>query len=126
MTLKVGSIVICHGWEVIENLKGFIDEIVSDPEIEHTGLIWSGNYSVYGLEKAHFYTADKYYFGDFLGVNLEETGKSMTVEDLEKFAKNDPENKMLQLDIPIIIKNLGREMGKNIGRIEMEKISKDG
>ncbi len=126
MTLKVGDVVICHGWEPIENLKGFIEEIISDPEIEEYGRIWSGKYSVYGLEKGHFVTADKYYFGDFLGVHLDETGKSMSVEDLEKFAKNDPENKMLQQDIPIIIKNLGREMGKNIGRIEMEKISKDG
>ncbi len=126
MTLKVGSIVICHGWTPIEGLKGFIEEIISDPEIQHTGMIWSGKYSVYGLEKGHFTTTDKYYFGLFLGVHLDETGQSMSVEDLEKFADIDPENKMLQQDIPIIIKNLGRELGKNAGRIEMEKIYKDG
>ena len=51
----------------------------------------------------------------------------MTSEDLEKFAQNDPENKMLQQDIKIIIKNLGREMGKNEGRIDqMENLFKDG
>ena len=121
MTLKVGDIVICHGWDTVEGLKGFIEEIVSDPAIERSGMIWTGTYSIYGLEKGHFVSGDKYYFGDFLGANLEETNESMTVEDLVKIAKKDPENKMLQLDIPIIVKNLGREMGKNEGSIDIWK-----
>jgi len=127
LTLKVGSIVICHGLDIVEGLKGFIEEIVSDPVVEHSGLIWTGKYSIYGLEKGHFSTTDRYYFGDFLGADLEETDTSMSVQDLEKFAKTDPENKMLQQDIPIIIKNLGRDMGKNEGRIDpMESVYKDG
>ena len=75
MTLKVGSIVICHGWDVVDGKKGFIEEIVSDPAIEHSGMIWTGRYSVYGLEKAQFSTMDKFYFGDFLGAELDETNQ---------------------------------------------------
>ncbi len=127
MTLKVGSIVICHGWDLVEGKKGFIEEIVSNPSIRGSGAIWSGKYSVYGLEEGNFSGMDKFYFGDFLGVNLEETKQTMTVDDLKKLPMKDPENKMLEQDIQIIIKNLGREMGKNEGRIDkLENYLKDG
>jgi len=125
--LRVGDIVICHGWDVCEGMKGFIDCIVSDPKLQRNGIIWTGRYSVYGLEDGNFEKTHKHYFGDFLGANLDETGESMTVEDLEKLPMKDPENKMLEQDIQIIIKNLGREMGKNEGRIEkMESYFKNG
>ena len=116
MTLKVGSIVICHGWESTEGMKGFIEEIISDPALHRNGKVWTGKYSVYGFEKVKFESSTSYYFGDFFGANLEETGDFMTVKDLEKYMHNDPVDKMLQIDIPVVIKNLGRELGGNEGR----------
>ena len=127
MTLRVGDIVICHGWDVCEGMKGFIDCIVSDPKLQRSGIIWTGRYSVYGLEDGNFEKTHKYYFGDFLGARLEETGKSMTVEDLEKYKIQHFDDKMLEEDIPIVIKNLGREMGKNEGGVDQwEKFYKNG
>jgi len=121
LTLKVGDIVICHGWDSCENMKGFIESIVSDAKLQRSGIIWTGRYSVYGLEDGHFSTASKNYFGDFLGANLEETGKSMTKEELEKYMADHATDKMLEEDIPIVIKNLGREKGRNEGAVDIWK-----
>jgi hypothetical protein len=119
--LKVGDIVICHGWDVCEGMKGFIDCIVSDPRLERNGIIWTGRYSVYGLEDGNFEKAHKHYFGDFLGAKLEETGKSMSVEDLEKYKVKHSDDKMLEEEIAIIVRNLGREKGKNEGAVDIWK-----
>lgn len=78
-------------------------------------MIWSGSYSVYGLVPAEFDSGNRYYFGDFTGSNLEETGVAMTVKDLEEFSTTDSTDKILQDDIPVIIKNLGRASGRNEG-----------
>jgi len=87
--------------------------------------LWS-RYSIYGLEDGDFSTTFKNYFGDFLGAKLEETGKSMTKEDLEKYMTDHPKDKMLEEDIPIIIKNLGREKGRNEGAVDIWKELKNG
>jgi len=121
MVLKVGDIVIVHGWDVCEVMKGFIESIVSDPKYHRNGIIWTGRYSIYGLEDGNFEKTHKHYFGDFLGARLDETGKSMTVDDLEKYKEQHSDDKMLEQEIPIIIKNLGREMGRNEGETDMFK-----
>lgn len=126
ITLKVGDIVICHGWDVCENMKGFIESIVSDPKLQRNGIIWTGRYSVYGLEDGNFEKSNKHYFGDFLGARLEETGKSMSVENLEKYKQVHTDDAMTQEDIPIIIKNLGREKGRNEGAVDIWKELKNG
>lgn len=102
-------------------MKGFIESIVSDPKLERSGIIWTGRYSVYGLEDGNFEKSHKHYFGDFLGARLDETGKSMSVEDLEEYKQKHSDDKMLEEDIPIIIKNLGREMGRNEGATDIWK-----
>lgn len=112
---------ITHGWDVCDGMKGFIECIVSDPKLQRNGIIWTGRYSVYGLEDGDFEKTHKHYFGDFLGARLQETGKSMTKEDLEKYMANHPTDKMLEEDIPIVIKNLGREKGKNEGAVDIWK-----
>ena len=122
MTLKVGDIVICHGYEICEGKKGFVEEIVADPAMNKKGMIWTGRYSVYGLVPVEFSAGCRYYFGDFLGANLEETGMTMTVKDLKEFSANDTSDKMLQDDIPIILDNLGRESGRNKGSKNIWKL----
>lgn len=111
--MKVGDIVICHDWKPIEGKKGFIEEILDDPYTSWNKLRETGCYSIYGLEKAHFSTADSYYFGDCIGNTLVPTGKSMTVEDLEKYKTLEPNNKGINRDIDIVIINLGRSSGRN-------------
>lgn len=121
MTLKVGSIIICHGWDEVEGKKGFIEEIISDPALGKTGIIWSGRYSIYGLEEVDFDSGAKYYFGSFLGADLEETNEAMSIKDLEQFLEQNVSDKMLHKDIPTIIKNLGRETGRNEGTLYLTK-----
>lgn len=123
MTLKVGDIIICHNWDEVEGKKGFIEEIISDPKLHKSGKVWTGRFAVYGIEEADFDTINTLYFGDFFGADLEETGESMTEQDLKNYMNIDPEDKMMQQDIPIMIKNLGRELGKNEGKTQpLEKI----
>lgn len=123
MTLRVGDIVICHGYDVVEGMRGFVEEIVSDPALDKKGMIWTGRYSVYGLEAVEFSAGCRHYFGDFLGANLEETGVKMSVKDLEQFSTVDSTDKMLQQDIPIVINNLGRESGRNKGSKNIWKLT---
>ena len=111
--MKVGDIVICHDYKSIEGKKGFIEEIIDDPNTSWNKLRETGCYSVYGLEKAHFSIGDSYYFGDCIGDTLEPTGKSMTLKDLEKYKTNESNNKGMSHDIDIVIKNLGRSSGRN-------------
>jgi len=126
MTLKVGSIIICHGWDIVEGKKGFIEEIISDPTLGKTGIIWSGRYSVYGLDEVGFDSGAKYYYGSFLGADLEETNEAMSKHDLEQFLEQNMTDKMLHKDIPTIIQNLGRETGRNEGTLYLTKeITKD-
>lgn len=114
MTLKVGDIVICHGWDATESKKGFIEEIIIDPSGQPK---WKaeGQFSVYGLEQANFSSGKSYYFGDYLGEDLEPTGESMSKLDLEKlkWTLNITEDKGFLHDIDKVVKNLGREKGRN-------------
>lgn len=114
----VGDMVICHGYEKCEGKKGFIEEIITDPQQRFgSGRFYSGKYSIYGLEAVKWFTgSDSHYYGDFLGENLEPTGDMMSTEDLEKFKQKEPNNKGLQKDIDIVIANLGRKSGRNDGR----------
>jgi hypothetical protein len=114
--MKVGDIVICHGWKPTENKKGFIEEIVTDPHQSFNKLAYSGRYSVYGLEPVKFSSGKpSYYYGDFNGDTLEVTGDFMTKEDLEKYKLNEPDNLGIKHDMDIVIKNLGRTSGRNEG-----------
>ena len=120
--MVVGDIVICKGWEKCKDKKGFIEEIVVDPKKGNRNRFHSGRFSVYGLEPFNK-TAGSYtpvedyhrmpYFGDFVGADLEPTGEKMTAEKIKEWAKIFPDNKGLQADIIIIIKNLGRASGRN-------------
>jgi len=110
---KVGDIVICHNWSAAEGKKGFIEEIIIDPNTSWNQLQITGKFSIYGLEKAYFSTGNTFYYGDFIGDTLEETGKSMTVADLERYRSVEPNNKGMQKDIDNVIRNLGRIKGRN-------------
>lgn len=114
MTLKVGDVVICHDWQPVENKKGFIEEIIVDPTGKSN---WKaeGQYSIYGLEEVEFTSGKSFYFGDFLGEHLDKTGETMSKLDLEKlkWKLNPEENKGFIHDIDKVVKNLGREKGRN-------------
>jgi len=108
---RVGDIVICHGWEQIKGKKGFIEEIVSDPNPNDNKDLQSGHYSVYGLEKDD---NGELYFGDIFGNDLEHTGKSMTKDELIKYAEeHQDDNSWAYEDMSIVIANLGRMSGEN-------------
>ena len=114
--LKVGDLVVIRDGTEKNGSKGFIEEIVRDPD-ERSGLLWHhGKYSIYGfLNKKLTYdtfTTNRY-FGDYLGYQLEPTGATMTVELLEEYAQIDPKNKGIRRDIEIVKKNLGRKSGRN-------------
>jgi len=116
----VGDIVIVHSnGSIWHDKKGFIEEIIVDPtpksrirgKQDPNNPRFSGKYSIYGLEKS---SDGKWYFGDFVGDELELFGTKMSKPDLRdyifqrKFA--DPK---VEYDIPLVIKNLGRCKGKN-------------
>lgn len=109
--LKVGDIVICHGWDKTENKKGFIEEIVSNSDDWRGGL-----FSIYGLEPTMFVSGNlSYYYGDHVGNKLEATGEKMNeaklLEYKVKLSMNN-ENGHIE-DIDKVIKNLGRSSGRN-------------
>jgi len=110
--LAVGDIVVCHGWNKTEGKLGFIEEIIVNSGGKFKA---TGQFSVYGLEFATFQDSrPSRYFGDNLGYQLEPNGDKMTKERLEKYAKVEPNNKGIQKDIEIVIKNLGRTSGRNV------------
>lgn len=116
MTFKVGDIVICHDWEPTEGKKGFIEEIVVDPNPRGSFKKY-GQFSVYGLEPATFVTSQPdLYYGDYIGENLKATGETMTKEKLIEWQKQEPNNKGIARDVQMVIANLGRESGRNEGR----------
>ena len=117
---KVGDVVICHSRTRSNDKKGFIEEIIDDPNTSWNRLRESGMYSIYGLTQEKFNKYDEphvgdYYFGDHLGSELEAAGESMTVEQLKEFRKKlvTPEGDGFAKDIDIVIKNLGRTEGRN-------------
>jgi len=113
MNFKVGDIVICHGWDPVEGKRGFIEEIIRDSFENRTGRFWLARYSVYGFTKSEFPSGGSFYYGDFVEDNLESTKEVMTVEKLENFKDMEPDNKGIRKDMDIVIKNLGRESGRN-------------
>jgi len=111
--LHVGDIVICHGHKSCEGKKGFVEEIVTDTDQNHVGRFYSGRFSIYGLEKIKSSIGNSLYYGDFLGEDLESTNNIMSIEDLQKYKTKEPDNKGLQSDIEIVIRNYGRTKGRN-------------
>lgn len=109
--LAVGDLVIIFDGGTHNGSKGFVEEIVRDPD-ERTGILWHhGKYSIYGfLDRP---TERHRYFGDHLGYQLEPTGGKMTVELLEEYAQVDSKNKGIKSDMEIVKKNLGRKSGRN-------------
>ncbi len=116
----VGDIVLVHSNGSIWNdRKGFIEEIIIDPTPKYRissrqdpeSPRFSGKYSIYGLEKS---SDGKWYFGNFVGQELELTGTTMSKPDLRDYAYNrkfsDPK---VEHDVLTVIENLGRCKGKN-------------
>ena len=110
--IAVGDLVIIYGDSALSGAKGFVEEIVKDPD-ERTGILWHhGKYSIYG-----FLTKDMSrhrYFGDHLGYQLEPTGAKMTVELLEEYAQTEANNLGIRRDIERVKINLGRKSGRNV------------
>jgi len=110
--LAVGDLVLILDGSDLMGSKGFVEEIVRDPD-ERTGLLWHhGKYSIYGFLTEP--TETNRYFGDHLGYQLEPTGAKMTVELLEEYAKTEPNNLGIRRDIEKVKANLGRTSGRNV------------
>ncbi len=109
--LAVGDLVLILDGSDLMGAKGFVEEIVRDPD-ERTGILWHhGKYSIYG-----FLTKDMQrhrYFGDHLGYQLEPTGAKMTMALLDEYAKTEPGNLGIIRDIERVKTNLGRKSGRN-------------
>ncbi len=114
---SVGEIVYCRTvYERSKNKKGFVEEILKDPRPPYNKF-HSGRYSVYGLEQPNGEIRsanDGWYFGDYVGAELETTGNFMSVSDLENYKTKFPNNKGVKKDIDIVIKNLKRSSGRNL------------
>lgn len=112
--LCVGDIVISYCEGSTFGKKGFVEEIVRDPD-ERTGLLWHhGKYSIYGLEPLEALSGNHHYYGDHLGYQLEFTGKQMTRNMLREWtARVGTGNMGIQQDVKIVLKNLGRRNGRN-------------
>tara|TARA_R100001530_G_scaffold124282_1_gene92448 strand:- start:108 stop:440 length:333 start_codon:yes stop_codon:yes gene_type:complete len=96
---RVGDIVICNtSYTKADGLRGFIEEVVDEPTEYRQGL-----YSVYGLEKPNHGEAHDVYFGDYRTSELEYTGETMGVAELEEYAKKYSDNAMIQTDMDKII-----------------------
>jgi len=118
----VGDIVIVHSvGSIWDNKKGFIEEIIVNPTPKH--LVskkfnpelprYSGKYSIYGLEKSN---DGKWYFGHFVGQELELFGSRMSKPDLRDYVfKRKFSDPKVEREIPLVIENLGRCKGKNVG-----------
>ena len=71
--MKVGDLVICHGWPPTEGKKGFIDEINQ-----------LGQFSIFGFEKINFRgSGSKLFYGEYFKENLELTGLKFDKQKLE-------------------------------------------
>ncbi len=109
--LSVGDLVTIYDDSELSGEKGFVEEIVRDPD-ERTGILWHhGKYSIYGFLTKNLQRHR--YFGDHLGYQLEPTGAKMTVELLEDYANTEPNNLGIRRDIERVKTNLGRSSGRN-------------
>lgn len=72
--MKVGDIVICHGWPPTEGKKGFIDEINQ-----------FGQFSIFGFEEIDEPVGSKLFYGEYFKDEIEPyQGLSLDKEKLEK------------------------------------------
>lgn len=113
---KVGDIVICHSYGRSNGKKGFVEEIVRDGH-PNRGTSFRALYSIYGFEQVKLFESDPvhtgdYYFGDHIESELEWTGEVMTVEALREYRKRLGDGGFAD-DVDIVIKNLGRQEGRN-------------
>jgi hypothetical protein len=118
----VGDIVIVDRIGSIWNRKkGFVEEIILNPKdpsripfgADPNHPRFSGRYSVYGLEKSG---DGNWYFGDFSGVELEHTGTKLSKVDIRDYMfkrKFDRESRVIERDMKIVLRNLGRCEDKN-------------
>ena len=114
--LAVGDVVICHDWQPTNNKLGFVEEIIIDPNQDSWNKLQaSGKYSIYGLNQAKFSaTGESFYYGDFMGKSLVNTGRKLTVADLEKYLQDKPiTDKGIRQDVAKVIRNLGRTSERN-------------
>ena len=114
---KVGDVVICHSSGRSNGKKGFVEEIVRDDSKHNTGTAFRALYSIYGFEPVKMHESDPahvgdYYFGDHLESELEYTGEVMTEPQLREYRKKLGDGGFAD-DIAIVIKNLGRQEGRN-------------
>ena len=107
--LKIGDIVYCRGnYEVTQNRIGFIEEVVDQPR-PHERLGRKGLYSIYGLEKPNptgYKSQADWYFGDHAGKDLEPTGNTMTVADIQEYKRQHEDNNLLQRDMDKVIQEM--------------------
>jgi len=86
--MKVGDIVICHGYKPTEKKLGFVEEIIFDGDPRNKYRAGDARYSIYGLSEAQFqYAKSSFYFGDYLASDLESTGDVMTLEGILDYAR---------------------------------------
>lgn len=111
---KVGDIVECFDTDSDSSVSiglGLIEEIVLNPE--ETFGKKDGKYSIYGFKPKKDSDLLHLYFGDYRGSDLKQTGKKISIGDLQTFHLKEPDNKGLKRDMEKVIKNYGRSSGRN-------------
>lgn len=113
ISFKVGDCVVLT--EVgYEGRTGFIEEILITPDPLNPRKDWrEGKFSIFSLNKDEYINGSKFYIGDTFGYNMTETGDVVTEDMLRSIMSVVPNNLGIARDFPVVIKNLGRERGKN-------------
>jgi len=113
MTLKVGDIVIVKE----HNTRAFVEEIIFQAGVDGVTSRQKkyGKYSLYALEPTReIKRQGDWYIGEHLGDELHYTPNTMSKNDLMNY-KNEHFQDLggFANDIDIVIKNLGRNEGRN-------------
>lgn len=117
---KVGEIV-----KTDDGRMGFIEEIIIDPSPNAKVKMWrEGKYSIYSTNPDRYKDKEKFYIGDYLGSSLQSTGTFVTVDWLNSMIGVFPDMKGIINDYQIVIKNHGREKGRNQIDKEIAEINK--
>lgn len=105
----VGDLVLTE-----DGRKGFIEEIIIDPNTSSNKLQTTGKYSVYSIEVEKYTDGfGHFYLGDWIGNTITKTGSIMKKENLENIMNKCLDYKGVAKDFKIVINNLGRKSGKN-------------
>lgn len=116
MNFKVGDVVIVKE----SDTKAFVEEIIlSVGDGVTVRQKKYGKYSLYAIEPTgEIKRQGDWFIGDHLGDDISATDQAMTKNDLMNY-KNEHFQDLggFAKDIDIVIKNLGREKGKNEGKL---------